>query len=314
MARALIIGCQGQDGRYLWQFLEKAGYAVAGIARNGAIGSAAEGLYGTDLQQAGRVRELVTVVAPTEIYYLAAYHHSSEGLQPGASDLLHRSFEVNTFGLINVLAAMEKAAPSCRLFYAGSSHVFGEASNPVQDESTPFRPVSPYGISKAAGIHVCRYYRSERTLHASAGILYNHESPLRPPHFVSKKIVRAAVRIRKGLQEKVTVGNLDAEVDWGYAPDYVQAMWAILQLECPDDFIIASGTLHTVGDLVQTVFDILQLDWKRYVLEDPVVIRKRPAQTLRGSIEKIRSHTGWQPQTSFRRMLEEMIELELSHE
>lgn len=313
MARALIIGCHGQDGRYLWRFLRNFGYDITGIHRGGVVGASMEGFPAVDIRRADDVRRLLGAAAPDELYYLAAYHQSSEDRPVETQDLLLTSFAINTLGLVNVLAAMQTQAPAARLFYAASSHAFGYPAGPVQDETTPFNPVSPYGISKAAGIQVCRYFRSDRAVFASAGILYNHESPLRPPNFLSRKIVRAAVRISKGRQDKVSVGDLDALVDWGYAPDYVEAMWKVLQLEQPDDFIIASGALHSVRDLAQIVFELVGLDWRDFVVVDPTLVTTRPSPVLHGRIDKIRRLTGWQPTTSFRQMLEEMVESDLSH-
>jgi GDPmannose 4,6-dehydratase len=310
--RALIIGCHGQDGQILSQFLFEAGYEVAGVGRTSVSGTLLTKLPAVDISRAEEVSQLVRAAVPDEIYYLAAYHHSSEDVPLQGAELLRTSFAVNTLGLVNVLGAMLAHAPSSRLFYAGSSHMFGDPAQSVQDETTPFNPLDPYGISKCAGIHVCRHYRAEQGLYASAGILYNHESSLRSPSFISRKIVQAAVRISKGLQDKVTIGDPDAMTDWGYAPDYVEAMWKILQLGAADDFVIATGVLHSVGELVQTAFDILRLDWRQFVVVDPALIRKRRRQSLCGNIDKIRNLTGWQPRTSFRRMLEQMIEHELA--
>ena len=311
MKRALLVGSRGQDGSYLLRQLGARGYEVVGIDRGGIQGAAPRSYPPVSIQNKDDVLPLVADFQPDEIYYLAAVHHSSEEMPVDDQDLVQRSFEINTLSLSNFLAAVERESRHSRLFYAASSHVFGDPPCPIQDEDTPLNPTCPYGISKAAGLQLCRYYRRMHSLYCSAGILYNHESPLRPAQFISQKIVRAAVRIKNKAQDKLVVGNLDALVDWGYAPDYVEAMWIILQLQEPADFVIASGTLHSVRDFVEAAFEHLGLSWKEYVVEDPALMRKRTFGALQGKSAKLQSLTGWRPKTTFREMVRDMVQAEM---
>jgi len=256
--------------------------------------------------------EVVGGLKPTEIYYLAAHHHSSEAGLDEPAELVYRSIAINTLGLSNFLAAILNQAPEARLFYAASSHVFGRPEDPLQNEQTPLNPTSVYGISKAAGIQLCRHFRREYNVYASCGILYNHESHLRSPQFLSRKVVRAAVQIHRGYREKLRVASLDAAVDWGFAPDYVGAMWQILQLPNADDFIVATGALHTVRDFIQIAFQTLDLNWEDYVVVEEPVATKTPAHfSLCGDSSKLFSLTGWRPQTSFCEMVVRMIAEEM---
>jgi len=311
--RALIVGSQGQDGAYLTELLHSKGYDVLGIGAGGAEGRAGVNpAMNIDIRDKAVVLGLLADAKPDEIYYLAAYHQSAEGTPQDPYDLLQRSFEVNTLALNHFLYATVKASVKSRLFYAASSRVFGSPGTPVQDEQTPFNPVCPYGISKASGAWLCRHYRQEIGAFCSVGILYNHESPRRAAPFVSRKIVKAAVAIRNGIQSQLVLGNLDARVDWGYAPDYVSAMWAILQSDLADDFVIASGTLHSVRDFARTAFAAVDLDWNRYVTENTQVLSSgRPQVTLCGDNRKLQRTTGWRPQVSFEQMVRIMVQAEI---
>jgi GDPmannose 4,6-dehydratase len=290
------------------------GYGVVGIdiaTVQGSYGNVPAGDLVTDIERLESVMELVWRLRPREIYYLAAYHHSSEAVPDDPADLVGRSFAVNTLALNNFLHAIVSQSRESRLFYAASSHVFGQPESPVQDERTPLNPTNVYGISKTAAIHLCRYFRSEHGVYVSCGILYNHESPLRPPQFLSRKVVQAAVRISQGKRDKLRLANLDAGVDWGFAPDYAAAMWRLLQLPAGDDFVVATGKLHTVRDFVQTAFQIVGLNWEDHVvLEAPTGARKTAPVTLCGDSSKLRSMTGWKPQTSFHEMIASMITAE----
>jgi GDPmannose 4,6-dehydratase len=311
--RALIVGCQGQDGVYLTELLHSKGYDVLGIdAGRAKDRPGVNPAMNIDIRDKTVVLELLAETKPDEIYYLAAYHQSAEGTHHDPHDLLQRSFEVNTLALNHFLYGTVKAGVNSRLFYAASSRVFGSPGTPVQDEQTPFNPVCPYGISKASGAWLCRHYRHELGVYCSVGILYNHESPRRAATFVSRKIVKAAVAIRNGIQAQLVLGNLDARVDWGYAPDYVSAMWAILQSDPADDFVIASGALHSVRDFARTAFAAVGLDWNKYVSENVQVLSSgRPPVTLRGDNRKLRRTTGWHPQVSFEQMVRIMVEAEI---
>jgi GDPmannose 4,6-dehydratase len=308
LPRALIVGCNGQDGTLLSEFLERRAYTVNGIARHAAAARSPALVHYTDIENPAAVRALLQELGPDEVYFLAAHHHSAEGGSIDAHELISRSFAINTFALNNFLSCICDSAPPARLFYAASSRVFGNADNVPQDENTPMKPICPYGISKTAGAHLCRYYRQERGVFASVGILYNHESPLRTAAFLSRKIARAVVEIKRGLRDRLVVGSLNAMVDWGFAPDYVEAMWRILQAQLPDDFIIATGILHSVRDFVQTAFRIAGLPWEPYVVEDASALNSnRPSTLLQGNRAKLGRITGWHPRISFEEMIAAMI-------
>jgi GDPmannose 4,6-dehydratase len=299
MPEALLIGCKGQDGSYLSQLLSENGYSVTGIGRS------------FDVTNTTEVRRLVAHTQPAEIYYLAAFHHSSEDPPVDDNELIATSLAVNTIGLNAVLGAVVSESPASRLFYAGSSRMFGDPATSIQNEDTPYRPACAYGISKTAGAEICSYYRRARHVFATTGILYNHESPLRPPKFISRKIVRAAVSIARGSRQKLVVGNLDSRVDWGYAPDYTRAMWRILQLEQPSDFVIGTGILHSVRDFLQIAFAELKLDWQEHVTQNASSLTlKSPNATLCADSSKLRARTGWRPEVDFHQMVRLMLAAE----
>lgn len=302
MAKALIVGSAGQDGRYLHRFLLVRGYSVIGFDRDGLLCGMPE-RANIDATQLESIGPLIGDLQPDEVYYLAAYHHSSEDRATDDHGLIGRSFETNTLGPNSVLQAIARFSPRSRLFYASSSRVFGQSSDRVHSELTP--------ISKHAGMQLCRYYRQRRNVHASSGILFNHESPLRSPKFASKKIVGAAVRIGKGSQEKLLLGDLGAFADWGFAGDFVRAIWHILQLPTADDFVVGTGELHSVEDFVQTAFSILGLDWTRHVVRDPSLLDACPPnRAYCADAAKLRRLTGWKPRVSFTEMIQRMIEAE----
>jgi GDPmannose 4,6-dehydratase len=277
------------------------GYEVLGLDRDRV-----------DIRQANPVQRVLAEFRPDEIYFLAAFHHSSEDPSIDDRDLIERSVEINTLALNNVLSGILKESPRSRLFYAASSRVFGVPAAARQDETTPINPVCPYGISKAAGIQLCRYYRSQRGVFASVGIFYNHESPLRPGRFISRKIVSAAVRISRGSTEKLVIGDLNALVDWGYAPDYVLAAWQILQLDEPDDFVIGTGLTHSVRDFAEKAFLVLGMDWAGHVIEDRTLLNRAPvASILCADSGKLYRRTGWQPKVSFEALVEKLVEAEV---
>ncbi len=284
----MIIGCNGQDGRLLHGLLAGKGYELIGIARGGRV----------DISNPRQVFELVRRLKPHEIYYLAAFHHSSEDPAMDPLELFRRSQEVHVLSLINVLEAIRRFSKTTRLFYAASSHVFGSPKTRVQDETTPISPNNVYGITKAAGLLACRYYREQHGVFASVGILYNHESPLRDPRFVSQKIVRGAILVKQGRRDRLILGNLGAEVDWGWAPDYVEAMRLILNHSKADDFVVATGKKNTVRDFVKLVFSHLGLDWRACVRENRSVLTKR-GLSLVGSSKKLMRLTGWKPSVDF---------------
>lgn len=314
MPRALVAGCNGQDGTYLSVLLVQKGYDVVGIDHRSVGPPAGVSFLVVDVCDAAEVARLVRELRPEEIYFLAAFHHSSESEMERADKLIQRSFEVNTLALTHMLDAVSTGATSSRVFYAASSRVFGEPPGDPQTEATPLNPVCAYGISKAAGIQICRFYRKRLGLHASVGILYNHESPLRSMHFVSRKIVSGAVAIKKGVLSELLIADLDAPVDWGYAPDYVRAMWAILQLDVPGDFVIASGTIHTVREFAAVAFEVLGLNWEDYVRQKTGARPYRRLTTLRGDSSRLQSLTGWRPEVDFREMVALMIDAEMAND
>lgn len=297
MAAALIVGSAGQDGSLLTDQLRARGYAVHGID----LGS------GPPLDDAAAIAEHVAAIAPDEVYYLAAYHHSSEDPPVEPGELFRRSIAVQVTGLVHVLEAVRTRAAKARVFYAGSSLVFGDVAESPQTEATPFRPTDAYGITKTTGIQICLHYRASHGVHASTGILYNHESPLRAPKFLSKKIVNAAWEIKRGTRDKLVLGSLSAEIDMGYAPDFVDAMRRILALDTPDDFIIATGESHSVREFVELAFGQLGLDWQRHVEENRGVITRAPVRRI-GNPAKLAAATGWRPTTSFKEMVRTLVE------
>ncbi|MFH1251719.1 MAG: GDP-mannose 4,6-dehydratase [bacterium] len=308
MKKAIIVGCNGQDGRLLYENLSQKNYRIIGIDKPPSQTNSDETGIALDISDYNAVSNLIRKHLPDEIYFLAAFHHSSENLFREENNALFReSFLINVFALVNFLEAMRMFAQDGRLFYAASSHVFGNTSSKLQTEATPFNPVGIYGITKAAGVHACRFYRNQHRLFVSTGILYNHESQYRQPMFVTTKIIDGAINIKNGLQNKLLLGNLSAEVDWGYAPDYVEAFRRILASSAPDDFIIATGEKHTVREFVEITFGYLGLDWTKYVEEDAKIISKGGA-TLVGNPQKLMHKTGWKPSTDLRGMIKLLLQ------
>jgi GDPmannose 4,6-dehydratase len=303
---ALVIGSAGQDGRILRTQLRATEAAVVGADQNGVL---AEGVPAPsaelDLGDRPSVEAFLKELAPDEIYYLAAHHHSSEeATDTDVAELFRLSIEVNVTGLVHVLEAIWRVARGARLFYAASSHVFGRPLVSVQDESTPRNPINVYGITKSAGMDAVRFYR-DRGLHASTGILYNHESIYRSEKFVTMRLARAAQRAveakRQGHIHTIEVGSLSAAVDWGYAPDYTTAMRRIVALPAAGDFVVATGEAHTVQDFAAAAFAAVGLDWREHVSERPGIVKK-PGAALVGNPAKLRQSTGWAPSVTFNEM------------
>ena len=284
MSTALIIGSAGQDGTLLGHHLRGLGYEVRGVTR-GAPMPAVDDI--------------------DEIYYLAAFHHSSEDPPVEPGELFEKSVEIHVTNLVRYLEAIRTR--KARLFYASSSLVFGDVSESPQTETTPLRPTEPYGITKATGMQICRYYRQAHGVHASVGILYNHESPLRAEKFVSKKIVKAARAIARGSRDRLVLGDLSARIDWGYAPDFVDAMHRIVARDAADDFIVATGEPHSVREFVELAFARVGLDWQAHVEENRAVIT-RPPHARVGDASKLVRATGWRPTTSFTAMVHALMD------
>lgn len=295
MNKALIVGSAGQDGRLLHSYLSGKGYSLLGVGRDEI-----------DLVDRETVFDLVSRFKPDEIYYLAAHHRSAEESSGDDLELFQKSHEVNVQGLLHFLEAAKRRAPAARIFYAASSHVFGTPSVPVQNEDTPINPECVYGITKAAGLFACRFYREAHGIFASVGICYNHESSLRDAKFVSQKIIRSALEHKAGKRRKLVLGSLSAEVDWGYAPDYVRAMHMILIHSHADDFVLATGKGHSVRDLVERVYSRLGLDWKSFVEEDPRILTKKK-KALVGDPARLIRMTGWKPSVNFDGMIDLLL-------
>lgn len=288
---AVIVGHQGQDGNLLRLNLTCRSYKVIGIGRRVTLGltdSAPINILNVD-----SVRSFLKHVKPDEIYYLAAFHTSSEKAKSPLSqfDLFQHSQDIHVTGLLNFLASIADSSPETRIFYASSSLIFSGNHGEMQDELTPYEPIGMYGITKAQGMWLCREFREKHDIYASCGILYNHESRFRPISYLTSKIIHGAIRISAGRKEKMQVGNLSSRVDWGFAPDYVEAMRSIMQLNEPDDFVIASGFAYTVEEFIFHVFRYFDLDWRQYVEVDPdLLFRQQPVKV--GNASKLEEKTG----------------------
>lgn len=309
MKTSLVIGAGGQDGTFLTELLARCGDKVVGVDQNKVWSAPPENWGAVDILKPEQVLSLLQKTQPAECYYLPAFHHSAEdaSLSSGDLQLFERSYAIHVRGLIHFLHAIAQTSKHTRLFYAASSHVFGSPSIQPQDESTPLNPENVYGITKTMGIHCCRHFRRELGVFAAAGILYNHESHLRPAQFLSQKIVRGVLAFQKDRTKKLALGNLDAVVDWGYAGDYAEAMTQILGHATPEDFVVATGEPHTVRDLLQIACEIAGVDWRECAVTDSGLLRKKPV-VLVGNSGKLRRLTGWQPKTSFRSMIEKILE------
>jgi len=306
MKTAIVIGSGGQDGRLLIESLRPCGYRILGIGRSSVTATGLEWTRPVDITRADEVAAVVEALQPDEIYHLAAIHHSSQESPTEDLPAFRRLYEVNFFSLLHFLEAARVRSPRSRLFFAASSHIFGDPATTVQDETTPLRPDSVYGMTKADGLLACRLYRDRHGLFASTGILYTHESPYRDEKFLAMKIVRAALRVKAGQQQELVVGSLDTTIDWGWAQDYVEAMRLIVAADEAGTFVIATGAPHTVRDVLRVAFEAVGLDWRRHVREDPAVVT-RPSPVRVGNPARLRSATGWSPKTSFESMIGALV-------
>jgi GDPmannose 4,6-dehydratase len=310
---ALITGIAGQDGSYLAEFLLERGYAVTGVVERdlstprpnlAAIEDRVE-LHVIDLTDRAAVDALVERSAPTEIYNLAA-----PSFVPASWDDPTATLDFMTGSVVRLLDAIVRLTPQTRYFQASSSEIFrGTAVSPQNEETTP-RPTSPYGVGKLAGHGLVNSFRTQHGVFACSGILYNHESPRRPLEFVTRKIVNGAVRISRGELDVLHLGDLSARRDWGFAPDYVRAMWMMLQADQPDDFVLATGRLHTVGEFVELAFAAVDLDPGPLVVTDPQFMRKGDEALLHGDPTKAAEKLGWRAETSLEEMIGLMVEAE----
>jgi GDPmannose 4,6-dehydratase len=306
MGRALVIGSAGQDGSYLCEQLAARGIEFVGLSR-GAVSGFVRSTNPIALTDRGAIRELIGDGCFNEIYYLAGYHHATEDFPGMESDLTKRSFEVHVSGLLNILDAMVWCRSQAGLFYAASSHVFGVVSSAPQSEETPMKPICSYGVSKITGIHLCQLYRREHGLRAFAGLLYNHESPRRSTSFLSRKVVVSVAAIERGSTQKLRLGELESCVDWGYSPEYTEAMQKIISLDRGCDFIIASGRAVSIKEFVESAFRHANLDWRDYVIIDPSLVQKVNRGLLVGNPKKLFEATGWRAKTNAEQLAELML-------
>jgi GDPmannose 4,6-dehydratase len=303
--RALIIGSSGQDGQLLNQLLNSKNYEVFGVSIS--LKSDEKNLqFNLATDKFDALNAFIQHVKPHEIYYLAAFHHSSQQQKENDITFINTTFQVNHLAFVNVLECCRVHLPKCRVVYTSSSLIFSGAKTQVQSEETPFEPRCFYSLSKCAAMEAAKFYRSEHNLFVAIGIMYNHESIYRKDYFLSKKIVNETRKIVNKEQEKIIIGNLSSTTDWGYAPDYVDALWHTLQLSTPDVFIISSGKAHQVIDWFQTLSKYLNADILKSVEENKqLVVREKPV--LIGDNKKLLS-TGWKPQVTFEDMVIRMYQ------
>jgi GDPmannose 4,6-dehydratase len=259
------------------------------------------------IDDAGSVRHLIAEFQPEQIYYVAAHHSSSQDTTTSEPALWRSSYRVHVQGFLNFLEAARECHRETRIFYASSARVFGLAENSPQTESTPLRPICLYGVSKATGMMLGRYYRRIHGIHVSTGILYNHESPWRGRQFLSQRVVHGLVKIKAGLCKRLEIGKLGARVDWGYAPDYTLAMQSIVEHSCPGDFIIASGVTHSVREMIEAAAKHLGLDCEGVAVENGSILQREPLP-LCGDPTYLRQTTGWKPRVSFDEMVRILVE------
>jgi GDPmannose 4,6-dehydratase len=313
--RALITGITGQDGSYLAELLLDKDYEVHGLVR-GATDQRFERLaplqdrlilHAADLLYESSLLDVISASSPDEIYNLAAMSSVSQSW-----NLAVATAEYTAVGVTRLLEAIRKTAPEARFYQASSSEMFGRAVETPQSERTAFYPRSPYGVAKVYGHFITINYRESFNLHASSGILFNHESPRRGPDFVTRRITSGAASIKLGLADKLTLGNLDARRDWGYAKEYVEAMWLMLQQEVADDYVIGTGVVHPVRDVAEQAFAHLGLDFADYVEFDTSLARPADIEEVVADASKARKVLGWEPRVSFEEVIAMMVDADLA--
>ena len=314
--KAFITGINGQDGSYLSEYLLEKDYKVYGIVRRNSIaehqesridhliGNGVETEYG-DLLDVSSLERMIRTIQPDEIYNIAAQSHVRISM-----DIPQFTVQTNALGLLNILEAYKNNYPKARFYQASSSEMFGRTvdEDGYQRETTKMSPTSPYGCTKVFGFNMVQHYRNAYKLFVANGILFNHESPRRGSNFVTNKVVKAAVKIKKGLQEKLALGNMDAYRDWGHSKDYVRAMHMIINHTEPDDFVCATGVTNSVRDMCDYVFNRLDLNYKDFVIQDKKFMRAEDLKYLRGDSTKLRTTFGWKPEYTFETLMDEMID------
>jgi GDPmannose 4,6-dehydratase len=321
MKRALTTGVTGQDGSYLTELLLNKGYEVHGIIRRASTFNTEriDHLYqdphlrGTrlflhygDMSDSVNLVRLLNELKPDEVYHLGAQSHVRVSF-----DIPEYTADINAVGTIRILEAIRQSGVKPRFYQASSSEMFGQVSEIPQRESTPFHPRSPYGVSKVFAFWATVNYRESYGLHATNGILFNHESPRRGETFVTRKISRAVAYIRAGLQKKLSLGNLDAKRDWGYAPEYAEAMWLMLQQDQPDDYVIATGETHSVQEFCERAFQLAGLDWEKFVEMDARYLRPAEVDILMGDPAKAKKQLGWRPRVKFQELVKIMVDADV---
>ena len=316
--KALITGITGQDGSYLAELLLDKGYEVHGIDRRIALENQLDGLsrikhilpklklHGASLESYPSIFKIINQIKPRECYHLAAQSFVAYSFEDEFSTM-----NSNISGTHHVLSSIREIVPKCRFYFAASSEMFGKVKEVPQDENTPFHPRSPYGVSKVAGFYLTMNYREAYGLFACNGILFNHESPRRGFEFVTRKITNAIARIKAGLDKELRLGNLDAKRDWGFAGDYVKAMYLMLQQDRPGDYVIATGETHSVKEFVELAFQYAGLDWKKYVVIDKSLYRPAEVDLLMGDSSKAKKRLGWQPKVKFKELVKMMVEADI---
>ena len=313
--RALITGITGQDGSYLAELLLEKGYEVYGIARRLSAPNSWRidhlldriTVRPGDLLDQLSLLKVIDEVRPHEIYNLAAM-----SFVPASWDQPMLTGEFNAQGVTRMLDAIRRVDPSIRFYQASSSEMYGKVREVPQTELTPFYPRSPYGVSKVYGHYITVNYRESYNLFAVSGILFNHESPRRGLEFVTRKVTDGVARIKLGMKDKLGLGNLDAQRDWGFSGDYVYAMWLMLQQDRPDDYVISTGISHSVKELVQIAFERVGLDWEKHVELDPAFLRPAEVDHLLGDCSKAKKELGWEPKVDFRGLVEMMVDADLA--
>jgi len=318
MKRVFITGITGQDGSYLAEFLLDKGYEVHGMVRRVALEDPSHRLWrikhildrvklhSGSLESYASVFNVVEKVNPDECYHLAAQSFVSYSFEDEFSTI-----DTNINGTLHILSAIKHRSPKCKFYFAGSSEMFGLVKETPQNENTVFYPRSSYGISKVAGFHITRNYREAYGMFACNGILFNHESPRRGFEFVTRKISMGAAKIKLGLEKTLKLGNLEAKRDWGYAPDFVKAMWLMLQQDQPDDYVVATGETHTVEEFAKAAFEHAGLDWKKHVVQDKDFYRPSEVNQLCGDYGKAKKMLGWAPTVKFNDLVRIMVDSDL---